>query len=151
MSNTRTVFSGPYIPISDNVLKKGAYTQCEQLNTKRILEDEKQEQPKQTCTPMTAQETSVHSTSKHRWLIVFGLSVGLVPNSQPHTFTAQYLRMGSWKGAAGIAKLVSSLMQFLLIIFPQPYTATDVSWVPRSCLFPFYLHLSPPCFLFLFD
>lgn len=39
-------------------------------------------------TPMTAQETSVHSTSKHRWLIVFGLSVGLVPNSQPHTFSS---------------------------------------------------------------
>lgn len=37
---------------------------------------------------MTAQETSVHSTSKHRWLIVFGLSVGLVPNSQPHTFSS---------------------------------------------------------------
>lgn len=108
MRNSGTVISGPYILTSDNVLKMGAYAQYKQLNLIQTVQGEKQnsEQPKKNLNlknkirssksnhfPMSAQETLVHSFSRHRWLHL-ACCLGLFQIFS-HTHSTQYLRIGS--------------------------------------------------------
>lgn len=142
-------------PKSSNVPKMHAYTQCKQLNMVQILKGEKQnsEQAKQTYIAMTAQETLVHSTSKHRWLIAFGLLLGLVPGIQPHTFcsVSQYgiLKRCCRNCKTGVQSDAISSNHFPTAVHCSScfLSPTIMSLLPIH----FYLPLSPPYFLFPFS
>lgn len=141
-------------PKLSNALKIGAYIQSKQLNMIQILQGENRnsEQPKQTYITMTAQETFVHGTSKCSWLIGFGLSLGLVPDIQPPTFcsVSQY---GILKRCCRNCKTGVQSDAILSNRFPTAIHCSSCFLSPTitSVLpFPFYLHLSPPRFLFLF-
>lgn len=99
---------------------------------------------------MTTQEALVHRSSKHRWLIAFGLLLGLVPDIQLHTFcsVSQYgilkrcckiCKIGVQSDATSSNHFPTAMCCSLCFLSP-----TITSVLP----FPFYLHLAPSHFLF---
>lgn len=99
---------------------------------------------------MTTLETLVHISSKHRWLIAFGLLLGLVPDTQLHTFcsVSQYriLKRCCRNCKIGIQSDAISSNHFPTAIH---CSSCFLSPMITSLLpFPFYLHLAPPHFFF---